>query len=123
MFLSLFLKSLSVISLITSGGEMSMALTISLSREINIYLSTVGHVGLLLQLLPSVTESKLPEKLNGLTSIFLLRFSFLVRTLTEDVVEEIQEMLMNGSELTISLMRRVLLTKPMVMTMELGAQL
>lgn len=99
-----------------------MEQTTSLTRETNIFPSIAVHAGHSQLLLPSVTESKFREKLNGLTSTYLHKFSFHVNCQTKDAMEEMPELLTSGLLQTTSLMRHVHLTKLMVTTTELDVQ-
>ena len=92
-------------------------------KEISIFLFIVDRAGLS-QLLPlSATESKLPEKLNGLMSTYHLRFWSPAKLLMTDVMEEMPRTPMNGYQTTTSLMRLAHLIRLTDMIMVLDAQL
>jgi hypothetical protein len=85
--------------------------------------SIVDHVGLMLQLQPSLTESRLQERLLGQILILLHRFSFLVRCKMMDATEVSLFLLFHGCT-TIGLqMRLVPSIEPEDMTMESSAHL
>ena len=98
---------------------MLTTITTSQFKETNTFPSIAAHAGLSLLPLLSATESRSPEKLNGLMLWSLLRFWSHAKTLMMAAEEEMLRMLMNGFITTTLLMRLALPIKPMATITEL----